>query len=462
MRTNFYIKSLLFLLPFFLYEDFLLSVIMLAAGLAIIFVEKIDASISKLDWREYLFFVYMFHMLFGERSFAYVGIEPLFITEIVLLILMVAYAKDLIKIRRVLFIYYLIVFVGLGFAFIYLFFFGIDAIRDSFMLIYALWVPIVYHVFKGKSHYDLFFLLLKIFIVLKSIAYFYEAAMIITGMRMITFEGFRFSVGYVLPSLIVISLFIPLKYIGWQYKVLSVIMIPAVFTLFHRSIFLGIFLALLVIFILGTKEIKKNIVRYGVTSMLLLIGFLIFYNNLIEVDLFRILERKSSLEEGNINYRLMSWQHVMEKFQEHFLIGYGVGRPIMYVYQNIFYSTVELTYFQIRDLAGNAQPHNSYINILARFGVLIFPLFLYAIIKPILNISKYFGRTSQLHKNEYLRLLLLVGLLILMYVFAFFNVVLEGPHHSFAFWLVVGMLLGYGRSGLLYQKVIRIKCPESI
>lgn len=456
-RTNSHIRSIAFLLPFILYEDFWLTTIMFSAGIVLIYTENLKNAIAGLYWKEYLFFVYMFHMLFGERSFAYVGFEPLFITEIVLLILTAAYAKDLLKVRRVLFIYYLIVTIGFVYAFVYFFQYRLDAVRDSFMLIYAFWVPVVYHIFRDKKHYQLFFLLLKLFIVLKAIAYVFEGVLIIAGLRSLTFEGFRFGVGYVVPSLIVISLFLPLQHIGWKYKILSLLMIPAVFTIFHRSIFLGIILALAVIFFIGSNGVKNTILRYGLSSLVLLVGFLVIYDSIIDVDLFQILERKSSLEEGNINYRVLSWQHVMENFYANFLLGYGVGRPILFAYQNIFYSTVELTYFQIRDLAGNAQPHNSYLNILARFGIIFFPFFLYAIFKPLFRIRRYVAIASRNGSNEYSMLLLLTGLLMLMYVFTFFNVVLEGPHHSFAFWLVIGMLLGMERSGLFTQKIIRIK-----
>lgn len=457
IRAELHTKLLLFLFPLFLYEDFLLSVALLIIGLFICYSERLYTILTRLNWKEYLFFVYMFHMLFGERNFAYVGIEPLFITEIVLGILIIGYSKDLIRVRRVLLIYYLIVLIGIGFAFIYFFQYKLDAIRDSFMLIYAIWVPIVYHVFRQKKHYELFYLLLKIFIVLKATAYIYEVTMIFMGFKSITFEGFRFGVGYVVPSLIVISLFVPVKELDWKYKILSLMMIPAVFTLFHRSIFLGIALGVLVIFILGSREIRSNILKYGAFSLVLLIGFLIAYNAYIDVDLFSILERKTSFDEGNINYRLLSWQHVMDKFSDFFLIGYGVGKPIMYIHQNIFYTTIDLSYFQIRDLAGNAQPHNSYLNILARFGVLIFPLFLYAILKPLFRILRVLDRDSL--KSSYIdyHLLLLTGFLMLMYVFTFFNVVLEGPHHSFAFWLIVGMVLSFGRSRMFDPKLIRIR-----
>tara|TARA_R100001143_G_scaffold63603_3_gene73740 strand:- start:11234 stop:12628 length:1395 start_codon:yes stop_codon:yes gene_type:complete len=451
------IYPLFFLAPFFLYEDWLLSTILLVVGLILINIEKISHSIISLEWREIVFFIYAFHMLFGERHFGYVGFEPLFITEIVIAILTISYANDLIRVRRVLFVYYLLVAIGLSFAFIYFFQHGLDAIRDSFMLLYAFWVPLVYHIFRSEKQYDLFFSLLKLFIVLKAIAYCYEAAMIILGYQSITFEGFRFGVGYVLPSLIVIALFLPLKRIGWKYKILSLLMIPAVFTIFHRSIFLGIILAILIIFISGGVELKRTIIKYGIVSLIMLVGFLIYYNSIIDVNIFDILEAKSSLDEGNINFRFISWQYVLDNFYDHFLLGYGVGRPVMYVYQNVFYPTVDLSYFAIRDSGGNAQPHNSYLNILTRFGVLIFPIFLYAIFQPLFKIIKNFHKKRVNGMEPYTRYLLLIGFLMIMYVLAFFNVVLEGPHHSFPFWMSIGMLLSYGRSGNFTPKIIRIE-----
>jgi hypothetical protein len=453
-------KPAVFLLPFLFYEDLLLAAAMIGAGLLLLHYEKIGNAIKRLEWREYVFFLYMFHMLFGERHFAYLGFEPIFVTELALGILTLAYARDLLKIRRVLFIYYLIVLIGAIFAFVYFFQYQLDAVRDAFMLLYAFWVPIVYHVFRRRNHYDLFFSLLKLFIVLKAMAYSYEAVMIVLGYRSLSFEGFRFGVGYVVPSLIVISLFLPFRNLGWKYKMLALLMIPAVFTIFHRSIFLGIMLALAVIFLIGSNMSRKNIMAYGISSLVFLTGFLIYYNMIVDVDIFRVLELKTSLEEGNINYRVLSWEHVMEKFYEHFILGYGVGRPVMFAYQNIFYSTVEMTYFEIRDFGGNAQPHNSYLNVLTRFGILIFPLFLYAIFQPLFKIKQYVSKKNTNGYHSYSMYLLLIGFLMLMYVFTFFNVVLEGPHHSFAFWLVIGMLLSFGRAGNLSPKIVRIKKTE--
>lgn len=455
-RTEAHIRSLLLLLPFFLYEDLILALTLFLAGMFVLYLEKVHDALSDLHWREYLFFLYAFHMLFGERSFAYQGFEPLFVTEIVLGVLVISYFRDLIQIRRILAIYYILTLVGLGYAFVYFLEFRLDALRDSFMLLYAFWVPVVYHIFRKKNHYQLFLLFLKLFIVLKAIAYVYEGSMILLGFKRITFEGFRFGVGYILPSLIVITLFLPFKKIEWPYKLLSLFMIPAVFTIFHRSIFMGIVLGVLVIFLLGTWISRKNIIIYGLSSLFLLLGFLLYYNTLVEVDLFRILDQKSSLEEGNINYRFLSWQQVLQKFNEFFLLGYGVGRPVMYAYENIFYSTVNLSYFQIRDLGGNAQPHNSYLNILARFGILMFPLFLYALLQP-LRVSLNLVRFKKRDGNDFYSLfLMLAGFLMVMYVLAFFNVVLEGPHHSFPFWLVTGMLLAYERAGNFSYRRIRI------
>lgn len=455
--THKHIKEWLFLVPFFLYEDLMISAIMTVLGFVLLKYEKIDRAISKLDWREYLFFIYMFHMMFGERDFAYVGFEPLFITEIVIFGLVLSYARELLKIRKTLFIYYLVVMIGLAFAFIYFPENKLDAIRDSFMLVYAIWVPIVYHVFKSEKHYDLFFILLKLFIVLKAVSYFYEAIMILSGMRTLSFEGFRFGVGYIVPSLIVLTLFLPLKHIDLKYKLVALVMVPAVFTMFHRSIFLGIILAILLMFTIGSNLTKKKIVTYGLISSVLMVGFLFYYNSIVDIDLFQILEAKTSLEEGNINYRFLSWQHVLDKFYEHYILGYGVGRPLFFSQYNIFYSTIELTYFQIRDLDGNAQPHNSYLNMLARFGILLFPLLMYAVVKPLKTIPEFLNIKRKGGNHAYSKFLFLIGFLVIMYVWGFFNVVLEGPHHSFHFWLATGMLLGFGRAGNFSRRYVQIR-----
>lgn len=450
-------KEWLFLLPFFLYTDFFLSVIITVLGFILLRYENIARAISELDWREYLFFIYMFHMMFGERDFAYIGFEPLFITEIVIFGLILLYAKELLKIRKTLFVYYLVVVIGLAFAIIYFSENQLDAIRDSFMLVYAIWVPIVYHVFKSEKHYDLFFLLLKLFIVLKAVSYLYEAVMILSGMRSLSFEGFRFGVGYIVPALIVITIFLPLKYIDLKYKLMALLMIPAVFTMFHRSLFLGITLAVLLLFAIGSNITKQKIVTYGAISVVLMVVFLFYYNTVVDVNLFEMLESKSSLEEGNINYRFLSWQHVMDKFYEHYILGFGVGRPLFFSQSNIFYSTVELSYFQIRDLDGNAQPHNSYLNILARFGILLFPLFMYAILKPLKKIPEFMKIKRKGGDHAYSKFLFLIAFLVIMYIWAFFNVVLEGPHHAFHFWLVIGMILSFGRAGNFSKKYVRFR-----
>src|SRR5690625_6867153 len=106
------------------------------------------------------------------------------------------------------------------------------------MLVYALWVPIIYHVFQRKQHYEFFFQLLKLFIALKAAAYCYEAVMILLGQRAITFEGFRFGVGYIVPALVVVSIFLLLRHFSFPFNILLLIMFLAVFFFIYHSIFL--------------------------------------------------------------------------------------------------------------------------------------------------------------------------------------------------------------------------------
>lgn len=453
------VRTFIFLLPLYLYEDIYFATGMFILSFLVLRYEKIIHRINRLDIREFIFFTYMFHMLVGERSFAYVGIEPLFITEITIFVLGLFYAKDLIKVKKLLLPYYLLVFIGLFFALIYFPQNQISAIRDSMMLIYAVWVPIIYYVLRDKSKYTLFFELLKPFIVIKVVHYLYLIVLILLGVWFPTFEGFRFGVGYIVPSLIVVSLVLPLKEVDFKYKLLSLVMILAVFTLFHRSIFLGILLAFAVYFVIGSWKTQKSLLRYGTTGLLMLIAFVIIYTSFTDFDLIGYLERKSSLDEGNINYRFITWGLVMEKFYENYLLGYGVGSPLFFVKGSVFYDTATLSYFDIRDIGGNAQPHNSYLNILARFGIFIFPLFLWSLAKPFIRIKNILP-IRNFSLPVYNQNLLLFGFLLLMYVLAFFNVVLEGPHHSFPFWLAVAMVLRYHKFALKYPSYRLVKAGE--
>lgn len=455
-----YFRLVLFLIPFYLYESLFFSTGVFVIGFLVARHEEIEFRLNKLEWREFIFFTYMFHMLIGEREFAYVGLEPIFITEITIFILAVLYVHRLLRIRKLLLPYYLLVVIGLLFAVIYFPQSKISALRDSLMVVYAIWVPIVYNVFKDKDKYTLFFELLKVFIVIKTAHYLYRISLILLGVWFPTFEGFRFGVGYMIPSLVVISLVLPLKEISLKYKLLSLVMIMAVFTLFHRSIFLGIMIAFVLFFLIGSWKTQKSLLRYGSAGLAGIIVFILVYHNYTDFDMFTYLQKKASLDEGNISYRFIAWGKVLEKFWDNMFVGFGVGKPLFFVRNNVFYDTADLTYFQIRDAGGNAQPHNSYLNILARFGIFIFPIFVWAIAKPFIKALRFLP-IRKFSLPIYNRYLLLVGFLILVYVFAFFNVVLESPHHSFPFWLAAGMVLGYRNHALEYSRVKLVKRDDS-
>lgn len=442
--------------PLLLYEEWLLCLFLIPIGLWVSFREEIADTLHKLDARDLLLFLYLFHMLFGERNFAYVGFEPIFVTELTLGALLVAWRRELIDVRTHLMVYYLIVAIGLLWAVAYVGDYRISALRDSLMLVYTIWVPVLYLAFRKRRSYELFFLLLKLFIVLKAVAYVYEAGMIVTGNRSVLMEGFRFNVGYVVPSAIVISLFLPLRILDWRYKLLSFVMVPAIFTLFHRSIFLGLALAVGFFFWDGLPRVRKRILGYGTIAMILLGSFLVFYNARVDVDLYRVMEQKFSGDEGNISYRFLAWERTLESYLDNPILGAGVGRPVMYVQGDQFYDTINMDYFDIRDLGGNAQPHNSYLHILTRFGLVIVPLLFYALWLPARRIL-YLRKRDYGSSERYYRFLQVAGFYLVMLVFAFFNVVLESPHHAFPFWLSVAMVLAWGRSSNSLPKRVRLE-----
>lgn len=457
-RIRKYYKILVLLLPFYLYNGLYWATLFSIISFFLIEYSEVKDQINNLDWREVIFFAYLIHLLFGERDFTYVGIGKLYITEITLAVLIFMYRKELFSLKKMLSVYYLLTIIAGIWAIAYLPFYKINALRDALMLGYVIWVPIVYTVFDKHKKFDLFIGLVKVLIVVKTIYYIHRILLIITGhMNLATtgLEGFRFGVGIIVPGLAVMMLLLPLKEYNWKYRICSLVLILATFTEFHRSMFLGIALAAIVFFIMGTAKTKKIMIMYGTIGAVLLVGFIIYYNTLIQVDIYTILQQKFSSGSANVNYRFMAWNQAITDFKNNPVLGYGLGKPLLLIISNKLYPVSNLSYWQIAAIpGGNAQPHNSYLNIFVRFGMFNFLIFLGGILYPLKKIG-FMRKVKKLDMAMYNRYLLFLGFLIFMYTYAGFNVVLESPYHGVPFWISIGMVLRYSNAGKLrlFKKV---------
>jgi len=124
--------------------------------------------------------------------------------------------------------------------------------------------------------------------------------------------------------------------------------------------------------------------------------------------------------ENNEIWRLIWWGKIIEYSftKEHIFIGKGFGLSL---------SQTD----DVNALEDLRSPHNFHLTILARFGVILFILWIYWIfilVKPLFN--------KQLSDKESILTIIIIAFLIN----STFDVYLEGPMGAFPFWTFVGLL----------------------
>ena len=125
--------------------------------------------------------------------------------------------------------------------------------------------------------------------------------------------------------------------------------------------------------------------------------------------------------EKNVVWRLLWWNNILEYSfsKQYFATGKGLGMSLAQS------DDIMITDEDLRS------PHNFHLNIMARFGVIVFFLWVYwmiLMIRPIFK--KQLGTYS-----------LAISCIIMAFLInASFDVFLEGPMGAFPFWTWVGML----------------------
>lgn len=137
-----------------------------------------------------------------------------------------------------------------------------------------------------------------------------------------------------------------------------------------------------------------------------------------------------SVNAADVIWRMFVWRRkTADWFHGHPLIGAGVGQPW-------FYEALYHTSFHYGEEREGLDPHNSFLNLLYRYGLVGLALLLAAII-AVVRLSLRALRTRI--QGD----VLLEGLLVYFFftaVFAFFNNALEGPSYSLPFWISLGLV----------------------
>ena len=147
--------------------------------------------------------------------------------------------------------------------------------------------------------------------------------------------------------------------------------------------------------------------------------------------------RGRSVSVVNNMWRLLMWRRMAHDwFYGRTLIGAGVGRG--WDYNNTFFHTP----FHYESDPGGLNPHNSYLNLLYRYGAIGFILVVSLMLTVLYSIWKALRLQPKIGD------VLLEGtMLFFVYtaIFIFFTVSLEGPSYSLPFWFSLGLLYARAR-----------------
>lgn len=321
----------------------------------------------------------------------------------------------------------------------------IDLVRDSFIFQYSLFVFIIF-LFANKieSIWEFLFIIYKwlplaalINFILQYFVPAFESIAPFGGIPILLYKNGDMGV-QILVSTLLFMLY-PEKFSRkWKlFFAILVILDFLIFSAYSRSGMVS-FLAGIFCFVVLNKDaqMKSRTIQFiKYVPWFLLIVVPIYINIQVEenfqgraVGLNQILNNFSSVlggttdatSENNVIWRLLWWAKILNySFSfPNFFIGKGLGINLA-ISDNI--ATLDNTL---------RSPHNFHLNIMARFGVLIFIIWIFWLIilfKPLFK-KQLTGRK------------LALGCILLAFIInASFDVFLEGPMGAFPFWTFIGL-----------------------
>jgi len=344
----------------------------------------------------------------------------------------------------------LLFFIAIGFIYIIRGFTKydiIDLIRDSFIFQYG-WFVFILFLFKDKTAqiFETLFLIYKWFpfiallnFILQYFVPFFETVAPFGAIPILLYKNGDMGVQLLISSLLLLFSFE--KY-SFKWRVVLSLVIALDFLILASYSRSGIvaFLASLICFIYFNKDIQlQSRVRLLIKYMpiILLIVTPIYINIKVtenfqgrSVGFEQIKNNFSSIvggttdatSEDNVVWRLVWWAKIIDYSftAPNFFIGKGLGMSL----------ATEDDIITLDDSLRS--PHNFHLNIMARFGVLLFIIWTYFLIQILRPLFK-----KQLQGRR-----LLIGCILLAFLInASFDVFLEGPMGAFPFWTWLGLYL---------------------
>ena len=323
----------------------------------------------------------------------------------------------------------------------------IDLIRDSFIFQYG-WFVFILFLFKDKLEQiwqTLFFIykwlpfVALLNFILQYFVPFFETVAPFGGIPILLYKNGDMGVQLLISTLLLLYSF-ENKTFKWRVLLSLVIALDFLILASYSRSGIVAFLATMLCFIYFNKDIQlqsrvRLLIKY--LPIILLVVTPIYINIKVTenfqgraVGLEQIKNNFSSIvggttdatSENNVVWRWVWWAKILDySFSSpNFFIGKGLGMNLA-------------TDDDIITLDDSLRsPHNFHLNIMSRFGVLIFMIWMYFLIQLLKPLFK-----KQLQGKR-----LLIGCILLAFLLnASFDVFLEGPMGAFPFWTWLGLYL---------------------
>jgi hypothetical protein len=323
----------------------------------------------------------------------------------------------------------------------------IDLIRDSFIFQYG-WFVFILFLFKEKLEiiWKTLFFIYKWFpfvallnFILQYFVPFFETVAPFGGIPILLYKNGDMGVQLLISTLLLLYSF-ENKTLKWRVLLSLVIALDFLILASYSRSGIVAFLASMLCFIYFNKDIQlqarvRLLLKY--LPIILLIVTPIYINIKVAenfqgraVGLEQIKNNFSSIvggttdatSENNVVWRLVWWAKIIDYSlsSPNFFIGKGLGMNLA-------------TDDDIITLDDSLRsPHNFHLNIMSRFGVLLFMIWTYFLIQLLRPLFK-----KQLQGKR-----LLIGCILLAFLLnASFDVFLEGPMGAFPFWTWMGLYL---------------------
>lgn len=296
--------------------------------------------------------------------------------------------------------------------------------RDAAIVVYALFAFVGFHVittWDGVRRVFVALALGSIFATLNGMAWFFAQP----GQRRYIPYGVFLLVSSVGTVILTINgMLRPL--LGWS---LAAIFLVGVLLINARTVFLELVVGLLVVMIAspsGKLRVSMRSLRLLAGMAVLLVG-VVWVATLTRTGSNLVDRAETELVSGTLNYsddpnatfRLMAWFEAFQRFSDSPLLGEAYGIPFKF------------------DLdESDARPHNTYLTVLYKMGVLG--------LTPFVLLLVIFQRTGWTHLRalgsapEGLILYVLVIGQLLICLFGSLNLLLESPFLASIFWLSIG------------------------